>query len=60
MFSSSIKKELLKPTKIYVNELSKIINRRLISGCANITGGGLLGNIVRIIPNKLCAKIDLS
>ena len=31
----------------------------MINGCANITGGGLEDNIKRIIPNKLCAEIDL-
>ena len=32
----------------------------MISGCANITGGGLLNNIIRVIPNKFCLNIDLS
>ena len=55
-----LKSELLKPTKIYVNEVLKLINRNLINGCANITGGGLSDNIKRIIPNKLVADIDLN
>ena len=55
-----IKKELIKPTKIYVRELNKINEKKLINGCANITGGGLLNNIIRIIPDKLCLNIDLS
>ena len=54
-----LKKELLKPTKIYVKEILNLINRSLINGCANITGGGLPDNIKRIIPNNLCAEIDL-
>ena len=58
--SKKIKKELIKPTKIYVQELNKINNKNLINGCANITGGGLLDNLIRIIPNKLCLNIDLS
>ena len=33
-----IKKELIKPTKIYVKELNKINKKKLINGCANITG----------------------
>ena len=56
----SIKKELIKPTKIYVKELNEINKKKLINGCANITGGGLLGNLARIIPNKLCLNINLS
>ncbi len=54
-----LKKELIKPTKIYVNDILKLIHRNLINGCANITGGGLEDNIKRIIPNKLCAEINL-
>ena len=57
---ANIKKELIVPTKIYVKELNQINKKNLISGCANITGGGLLGNLVRIVPNALCIKIDLS
>ena len=55
-----LKYELLKPTKIYVNEVLKLSERNLINGCANITGGGLLDNIKRIIPNKLVADINLN
>ncbi len=54
-----LKSELLKPTKIYVKEIMKLINNKLINGCANITGGGLSDNIKRIIPDKLCANINL-
>ena len=54
-----LKKELLKPTKIYVKEILSLINKKLINGCANITGGGLPDNIKRVIPNNLCAEIDL-
>ena len=54
-----LRKELLKPTKIYVKEILSLINKKLINGCANITGGGLPDNIKRVIPNNLCAEIDL-
>ncbi len=54
-----LKKELLKPTKIYVKEILSLINKKLINGCANITGGGLPDNIKRVIPKNLCAEIDL-
>ena len=58
--SQQIKKELIMPTKIYVDEINKINKRKLINGCANITGGGILENIIRVIPNKLCVNINLS
>ena len=56
----NLKKELIKPTKIYVREVNKLIEKKLINGCANITGGGLLNNLIRVIPNKLGININLS
>jgi len=56
----NIKKELIKPTKIYVRELNLINKNNLINGCANITGGGLIDNLKRVIPENLCLNIDLS
>ena len=58
--SPFLKKNLIKPTKIYVKELNKINEKKLINGCANITGGGLLDNMIRVIPNELCLNVDLS
>tara|TARA_Y100000992_G_scaffold34644_1_gene19421 strand:+ start:2296 stop:3327 length:1032 start_codon:yes stop_codon:yes gene_type:complete len=58
--NSFLKKELIKPTKIYVKEILSLMNNNLLNGCANITGGGLVDNIKRIIPNKLGAEIDLN
>ena len=55
-----LKKELLRPTKIYVKEILSLINNNLINGCANITGGGLADNIKRVIPDCMVADIDLN
>ena len=55
-----LKKELIRPTKIYVNEILSLLNKNLISCCANITGGGIEDNIKRIIPDKLSAEINLN
>ena len=54
-----LRSELLKPTKIYVEEIMNLINYKLINGCANITGGGLSDNIKRVIPNNFTAEINL-
>ena len=54
-----LKRELLRPTKIYVKEVLNLIDNELINGCANITGGGLADNIKRIIPDGFVANIDL-
>ena len=43
--SKNLKKELLKPTKIYTKEILKLINKNLINSAAHITGGGLIENI---------------
>ena len=58
--NSFLKKELLKPTKIYVNEVLRLIDKNLLNGCANITGGGLADNIKRIIPSGFVANINLN
>ena len=55
-----LKKELLKPTKIYVQEVLNLIKKNLINGCANITGGGIKDNLKRIIPDNLVANINLN
>ena len=55
-----LKKNLIEPTKIYVKEILSLIENNLLNGCANITGGGLADNIKRIIPDQLCASIDLN
>ena len=60
ILSSSLKKDLINPTKIYVKELNKINEKKLIHGCANITGGGITDNLIRVIPEKLCLNINLS
>ena len=54
-----LKKELIKPTKIYVSEILNLHKKKLIEGCANITGGGLVDNLKRIIPKKNNAQINL-
>jgi len=55
----NIKKELIKPTKIYVKEIMNLNKKKLINGCANITGGGLINNLIRVVPNDLCINLDL-
>ena len=54
-----LKKELIKPTKIYAKEILNLINNNLLNGCANITGGGIGDNLNRILPSNLNAEIDL-
>jgi len=58
--NSFLKKELLRPTKIYVKEVLNLIDNNLLNGCSNITGGGLADNIKRVIPKGLVANINLN
>ena len=57
--NTKIKKELIKPTKIYVKEVNLLNKKKLINGCANITGGGLIENLIRVIPSNLCLNINV-
>ena len=58
--NNRLKKELLKPTKIYTKEILKLVKNDLINSAANITGGGITENIIRSVPNNLSVNIDLS
>lgn len=55
-----IHETLLVPTRLYYQDIKKLMNAMEISGIAHITGGGLVENVPRVIPNGLCAKIDTS
>ena len=50
--------DLLEPTKIYVKEIQSLLPKYPIKGMAHITGGGLLENIPRILPEGLGASIE--
>ena len=58
--TKKLKKELLRPTKIYTKEILKLVSKNLINSAAHITGGGIIENITRSIPNNLSINIDLS
>ena len=55
-----LRKQLLLPTKIYVKEILNLNKYNLLHSSANITGGGIIENIPRSIPNGYTANIDLS
>ena len=58
--NNNLRKYLLKPTRIYVKEILKLVNKNLINSAAHITGGGLVENIMRSVPNNLSINIDLA
>jgi phosphoribosylformylglycinamidine cyclo-ligase len=51
-------KVLLKPTRIYVKEVLKVAEK--VKGIAHITGGGIPGNLVRILPQNTSAEVKLA
>lgn len=53
-------KTLLVPTRLYQNDIDKIRQKVKLSGIAHITGGGLIENVPRILPEGLTAVIDKS
>lgn len=57
---TSVGEELLKPHKSYVSEVQPLVKEGLLKGIAHITGGGLIDNVPRIIPEGLGAKIKKS
>jgi phosphoribosylformylglycinamidine cyclo-ligase len=52
----SLGEELLRPHRSYVGEVSKVA--KLVKGVAHITGGGLVENVPRMLPDGLGARID--
>jgi len=58
--SSDLADSLMEPTRIYVKALLKLAAAVPVKGLAHITGGGLLGNVPRILPRGTTAVINKS
>ena len=57
----SVGEELLRPTRIYAKGVLKVLGgykvKRIVKAMANITGGGLPGNLPRVLPDGLTVRI---
>jgi phosphoribosylformylglycinamidine cyclo-ligase len=51
---------ILEPTRIYVKPVLKLLKSVAVKGLAHITGGGLVENVPRILPDTLAARIERS
>jgi len=54
----SLGEELLEPTRIYAKVVQSLFANYPIKGAAHITGGGIPGNLPRILPEGRCAWIN--
>lgn len=50
---------LLEPTKIYTRAVQPLIHEGLLRGLAHITGGGIPGNLRRVLPSGVRAQVAL-
>ncbi len=48
---------LMAPTRIYVKPMLKLLQAGGVKGIAHITGGGLVGNVPRILPDGVQARL---
>ena len=55
----SLAEALIRPTRIYVKNLLELGSAYNINAIAHITGGGLLENVPRVLPDHLSARIEL-
>ncbi|MBE0426457.1 MAG: phosphoribosylformylglycinamidine cyclo-ligase [Nitrospirae bacterium] len=55
---NTIGEELLKPTRIYVKAFNSLKDKMEIKGMAHITGGGIPGNLPRILPKGIYANLE--
>lgn len=52
--------QIMKPHTPYYKAIKDLFEKDVVHGMAHITGGGIEGNLCRVIPDGLSAKIDLS
>lgn len=54
----TLQKSLLTPTTLYAQAVLPLLSERLVVSMAHITGGGIVGNLPRVLPADLSASIE--
>ena len=57
--SGTLADRLLAPTRIYAQPVSEVLRAGPVKGMAHVTGGGLIENVPRMLPDGLAADMDL-
>lgn len=57
-FGRTLGEELLEPTKIYAKDCLALVAETDVRTFAHVTGGGLAGNLARVLPAGLIAELD--
>ncbi len=55
---SEVGRELLRPTKIYCSDILALMRKIPVKAMAHITGGGIIDNIPRVVPDSLGVRIE--
>ncbi|MGE4445962.1 MAG: phosphoribosylformylglycinamidine cyclo-ligase [Synergistaceae bacterium] len=59
-WNEKLAEAVMRPTKLYVRPALAAVETGAVNGMAHITGGGMYGNVIRIIPKGLDIEIDFS
>jgi phosphoribosylformylglycinamidine cyclo-ligase len=57
--AETVAEALLRPTRVYVKSILRLLDEGApVRSMAHITGGGMIGNFSRVVPDGLCARLD--
>ncbi|MEG1501866.1 MAG: phosphoribosylformylglycinamidine cyclo-ligase [Synergistaceae bacterium] len=59
-WDETVAEAVMKPTKLYVKAALAAVKTSKVHGMAHVTGGGMYGNVIRIIPSNLDIDIDFN
>ncbi|MGB3095558.1 MAG: phosphoribosylformylglycinamidine cyclo-ligase [Candidatus Deferrimicrobiaceae bacterium] len=57
-WGATVAEELLRPTRIYVRPVLSLFPKVGVRGMAHITGGGIVGNLPRVLPRGVVAVVE--